>query len=272
MKKAKTALFALLAVCILAAAAAVVVVPIYKQKEQQNREVLGQAEAQTFETAEQNEKMQQNALAKSLYQNKQHILLAGEPDTQTGYTQPAKTSQEIFEALQPCYEQITADTPLPSMPAILQQEEAVMAGSRLNCPYYGIHDANYDTWYYAAWDQDTGMLTYLNSYQQVALGEAAELIEKIDSQKLAAQLAAQYLQMLGLAPEEFSAPEPMEAINALMDEDYSDKLDRCLLYSSDYELYVYCTLRASSDETMLYLNEYIGVCSLTPEEMRKAVE
>lgn len=272
MKNRKTVLLTLLATGILAATILVVVLPIQRQKEEQNREVLEKPEQQTFETATQNEKIQQNPLAKSLYQNKQHILLAGEPGYDANYAQPLKTKQEILEVLQPCYEQVTAGTPLPQSDWKIFGEEVIEAGTRLGCPYYGIHDDNYDTWYYTAYDPDTGTLTNLSGMREIPLSESTDLLEEIRAKNLASQLAAQYLQMLGLDAADFSPPEPHQAIDALLNQDYSDILDACLLYSSDYELYVCCTLRANIDSSFVCLQEDWQICSLNPEEVRKAVE
>ena len=272
MKNSKTVLLTLLAVGILAAAILVVVLPIQKQKEEQNREVLEKAEQQTFETATQNEKIQQNPLAKSLFQNKQHILLAGESGYDDNYARPLKTKQEILDVLQPCYEQVTAGTPLPKPNWEIFGEEVIPAGTRLGCPYYGIHDDGYDTWYYTACDPDTGALTNLSGMQGIPLSESADLLEAIRAQTLASQLAAQYLQMLGFDAADFAAPEPKQAIEALLGQDYSDEHDVCLLYNPDYELYACCALRANIDSSFVYLQEDWQICSLNPEEMRKAVE
>ena len=63
----------------------------------------------------------------------------------------------------------------------------------------------------------------------------------------------------------------MAALQTIMETDSSDYVDYCFLYSEEYQLYVYCTLRANTDENGIYLSSWMGVCSFNPDELERAV-
>ena len=272
MKKAGKALSGLLAAAVLAAAAAVVVLPIYRQQKQQDETLLGQTEQSTFAETEQSLKMRESPLAMSLYRNKQHILLAGEPGGQTSYDYPGKTVAEILDAVQPGYEAVTRGTVLPPLPESLYQGEQTSGYTTwFACQVYGVYQSSESTYLYASWEPATGQLVRLNINQPMPLSEYGAVLENMQSHTLCEQLMQNYLQLLGLPQEDFAQPKPMAALRTIMETDSSDYVDYCFLYSEEYQLYVYCTLRANTDENSIYLSSWMGVCSFTPDELERAV-
>ena len=97
------------------------------------------------------------------------------------------------------------------------------------------------------------------------------MLENMQSHTICEQLMQNYLQLLGLPQEDFAQPKPMAALRTIMETDSSDYVDYCFLYSEEYQLYVYCTLRANTDENSIYLSSWMGVCSFTPDELERAV-
>ena len=285
MRKTKKAIPAGLFLAAAAAtAAAIMVLPLYSLKIKQDRSAVNdieQMESTTQDNAP-SAKMRQNELAMALYHNKQ--TLTGKEKNQPQNGNPPEEASDYMQGLKPCYDAAVDGVLLP-----LETEgwywlytsgghtidpHGNWLGAEFRSLVKRVEGVSYQA-IDAAREGTTGQYVYIAHTISAADPGAVEekIVDSIQKNKAAQKIAEGYLEYLGFKKSDFSAVPETE-----LTQHYrslaAENDDRCMLYSKEYQLYLFCTMVAeppNEEQTGCSILLTLGVCSLTEQELQQVL-
>ena len=285
MKKAKkgirTGLLLLAAAGVLAA---VMILPLYSLQKRQNETAANTVNAMEKFTQSDapGAKMQQNELAMALYHNKQTLTEKDRDQQQNG--DPPEEADDYMAQLKPCYDAAVKDVLLPletegwywlyTSGAHTVDPHGNWLGAEFRSLVKRVEGVSYQA-VDAARERKTGQYVYIaHTYSVSNPGKLEEkIVDSIRKNKAAQKMAAGYLQYLGFDRSDFSEV-PETELTQYYRSLAAENDDRCMLYSEEYQLYLFCTMVAEppdEERTGCSILLTLGVCSLTKQELQQVL-
>ena len=275
MKKCK-AIFALALALLLLAG--ILLLPMRKMKQQQNKTAVNTVGPMEQQLDAPSAKMRQNELAMALWRNKQSLTSKDREQAQNG--NPPEEAADYMQDLKPCYDAAVDGVLLP-----LETEgwywlytsgghtidpHGNWLGAEFRSLVKRVEGVSYqavDT----AHEGTTGQYVYIaHTLTAANPGRVEEkIVDAIQKNQAAQKIADGYLEYLGFKKSDFSAV-PETELTKYYRSLAAENDDRCMLYSREYQLYLFCTLVAelpNEEQTGCSILLTLGVCSLSEQEL-----